>query len=169
MEGLLPPIFPQPSFEAMGPEMGGMFKAFKDPVQGHKMVIAENMFLERVLPEFVNRTLTPEELAAYKAPFPTESDRAPLLAWPRSVPIAGEPANLIGHFDRVRRFMTSTSLPILLVYAEPGVLVNEHVRSWYQANMRRLEMAYVGPGLHFIQEDSPLAIGRAISDWMRRT
>ena len=69
MEGLLPPIFPQASFEAMGAEMGGMFKAFKDPIRGHKMVIAENVFLKRVIPGFVNLTLTPEELAAYKAPF----------------------------------------------------------------------------------------------------
>lgn len=169
MEGLLPPVFPQPSFEAMGPEMGGMFKAFKDPAQGHKMVISENMFLERILPGFVNRTLTPEELAAYKAPFASEADRTPLLAWPRSVPIAGEPKKLIGDFDRVQRFMTSTDMPMLLVYAEPGVLVNAQARSWYVANVRRLETAYVGAGLHFIQEDNPAAIGRAVSDWMRRT
>ncbi len=169
MEGVLPPIFPQPSFEAMGPEMGGMFKAFKDPAQGHKMVISENMFLERILPGFVNRPLTQDELAAYKAPFAAEADRAPLLAWPRSVPIAGEPAKIIGDMERVRRFMTSTEMPVLLVYAEPGVLVNAQVRSWYVANIRRLETAYVGAGLHFFQEDNPTAIGRAVSDWMRRT
>lgn len=34
MEGVLPPIFPQPSFEAMGEEMGGMFRALRDPQTG---------------------------------------------------------------------------------------------------------------------------------------
>jgi haloalkane dehalogenase len=27
---------------------------------------------------------------------------------------------------------------------------------------------YIGEGLHFVQEDQPYAIGRAISDWYRR-
>ncbi len=34
--------------------------------------------------------------------------------------------------------------------------------------IEHLEAAYIGQGLHFIQEDQPDAIGRAISDWMRR-
>jgi haloalkane dehalogenase len=54
MEGVLPPAFPQPSFEAMGPEMGGMFRAFKDPVQGRQMVIEQNVFIEGILPQFVS-------------------------------------------------------------------------------------------------------------------
>lgn len=44
MEGVLPPMFPFPSFEAMGPEMEKMFRAFKDPVEGPRVVMDENMF-----------------------------------------------------------------------------------------------------------------------------
>ena len=46
MEGLLPPSFPKPSFESMGKELGSMFKAFKDPVQGNELVINQNVFIE---------------------------------------------------------------------------------------------------------------------------
>ena len=31
-----------------------------------------------------------------------------------------------------------------------------------------IETVYIGAGLHFVQEDQPYAIGRAISDWYRR-
>ena len=34
MEGVLPPGFPVPYFDAMGKDMGDMFRAFKDPAQG---------------------------------------------------------------------------------------------------------------------------------------
>lgn len=44
MKGVLPPMFPFPSFEAMGPEMEKMFRAFKDPVEGPRVVMDENMF-----------------------------------------------------------------------------------------------------------------------------
>lgn len=168
MEGLLPPIFPQPSFEAMGPEMGGMFKAFKDPQQGVEMVINNNMFIEQVLPGFVNRNLSDIEMNTYRAPYVDPAARAPVLAWPRAVPIAGEPQETVKVLVHIKTFMAQTDIPILLVYAEPGVLVNEQVRQWYKSTIKNLETAYVGQGLHFIQEDQPLAIGRAVEDWLRR-
>ncbi|BAU46696.1 haloalkane dehalogenase [Sulfurifustis variabilis] len=168
MEGVLPPIFPQPSFEAMGPEMGGMFRAFKDPVQGRQMVIANHMFVEQILPNFVNRSLGPVAMAEYRRPYVRSTDREPLLAWPREVPIAGEPRYVVERMDAIRQFMVGTNKPILLLYAEPGVLVPSSVVSWYRQNIPQLETAFVGQGLHFIQEDNPHAIGLAISEWMRR-
>jgi haloalkane dehalogenase len=52
------------------------------------------------------------------------------------------------------------------VKAEPGVLVAgganlDCVRSW------PAQTEVMIPGTHFLQEDSPDQIGRAISDWMR--
>ncbi|MEH6650596.1 MAG: alpha/beta fold hydrolase [Motiliproteus sp.] len=50
MEGLLPPAFPQPSFEAMGEALGAMFKSFKDLVEGPELIIKQNIFIEKTLP-----------------------------------------------------------------------------------------------------------------------
>jgi len=168
MEGVLPPVFPQPSFEAMGPEMGGMFKALKDPVKGRDMVVGQNMFIEQVLPAFVDRPLGQEEMAAYREPFRDATDREAILMWPQEIPIAGQPADVVARMEEIRRFMTSTSLPMLLLYAEPGVLVPPSLVTWYTTNLHDLETVYIGPGLHFIQEDQPAAIGRALKDWLRR-
>lgn len=168
MEGVLPPAFPVPSFESMGEEMGNMFRAFKDPVMGHKLVVQDNMFIEKVLPGFVNRTLGEEAMRIYRAPFAKEEDRKPVLAWPRQVPIAGEPESTLNVLNAIGEFMGETNMPILLMYADPGVVVPPKAVDWYVKKIRRLETAFLGQGLHFIQEDQPEAIGRALADWMRR-
>jgi haloalkane dehalogenase len=168
MEGVLPPAFPQPSFEAMGPEMGGMFRAFKDPVQGRQMVIEQNMFIEGILPRFINRPLGAEAMTEYRRPYLEERRREPLLAWPREVPIAGEPADVVAAMARIENYMTQSRTPALLLYADPGVLVPPQAVGWYTSRMPNLEAVYAGQGLHFIQEDQPAAIGRALSDWLRR-
>lgn len=168
MESLLPPAFPQPSFEAMGQEMGGMFRAFKDEAKGYQMLIEHNFFVESVLPQMVNRTLGNKAMDAYRAPFLKEADRKPVLAWPREVPIAGEPAGNVALLSGIEAFMGETKMPVLLAYAEPGVLVPPSAVNWYEARIQYLETAFVGQGLHFIQEDQPVAIGRAIADWLQR-
>jgi haloalkane dehalogenase len=169
MEGILPPLFPQPSYEALGPEMGGMFQALRDPVKGKEMVVKNNMFIEQILPNFVNRPLGNDAMTEYRKPFVSEDDRDVILAWPNELPIAGEPKENVELLNGLKDFMGSFNKPSLLLYAEPGVLVPPDLVPYYQNLMPTLETRYVGQGFHFIQEDNPDAIGRAISDWLRRT
>lgn len=168
MEGVLPPAFPRPSFESMGEEMGGMFRAFKDEAKGHKLVIEDNMFVEKVLPGFVSRTLGGQAMGAYRAPYLEQAHRKPTLSWPREVPIVGEPAANVRLLADIEAFMATTAMPVLLAYAEPGVLIPPAGVGWYADRIANLETAFVGQGLHFIQEDQPDAIGRALADWIRR-
>ena len=167
MEGVLPPSFPIPSFDAMG-DVGQVMKAMRDPVQGHEMVITNNMFVDVVLPGFVNRPMGAAATQAYGAPFADPAARTPTLEWPRHLPIEGEPAAMVALMADLQAFMTSTQMPTLLIYAEPGVLVPPQAVPWYTANMQNVETAFAGQGFHFFQEDQPHAIGRALTDWMRR-
>jgi haloalkane dehalogenase len=168
MEGVLPPAFPQPSFEAMGQQMGSMFRAFKHPSTGAELVIENNFFIERVLPGMVNRPLAAEEMDFYRAPWLDKGARWPMLAWPRQIPIAGEPAATAETLRDIAAYMERTDTPMLLLYAAPGVLVPPAAVPWYTARIKRLETVYLGQGFHFVQEDQPDAIGRALSDWLRR-
>ncbi|MHA1567728.1 MAG: haloalkane dehalogenase, partial [Alphaproteobacteria bacterium] len=120
MEGVLPPAFPLATFEAMGEEMGNLFRAFKDPVQGHKLIIEDNMFVEQLIPQLINRTLGEEARAAYLAPFAGAKDRDPVLVWPRELPIAGEPQSTLDTLTAIEAFMAETEMPVLLAYAAPG-------------------------------------------------
>ena len=57
----------------------------------------------------------------------------------------------------------SDQLPKLFINADPGVILvgaqREFCRTW--PNQREVTVQ----GLHFIQEDSPDAIGQAIAEW----
>lgn len=168
MEGLLPPSFPATSFEAMGDEMGNMFRAFKDPIKGEQMVIENHFFVEQVLPNMINRPLGEKAMTAYRAPYTEKSSRKPILAWPREVPIEGLPASNVTLMKNISHFMGSTKMPVLLAYADPGVIIPPKAVPWFIEKIENIETAYIGQGLHFIQEDQPDAIGLAIADWLRR-
>lgn len=168
MEGVLPPAFPQPSYEAMGPEFGGMFQALQDPVQGEEMIMKNNMFVEQILPSAVIRPLGATAKSTYGAPYSQEASRLPTWMWPREVPIGGKPESSVTLMGQLQSFMGETDMPVLLAYAEPGALVPPMAVPYYEGLIQNLETAYVGHGIHFIQEDQPVAIGRAISDWLRR-
>jgi haloalkane dehalogenase len=168
MEGVLPPAFPQPSYDAMGPEIGGMFRAMRDPVEGHKMIMEGNMFVEQILPMMVNRSLGEAARTEYGRPYRAVEARLPTWIWPREVPIGGEPAANVTLMQGIEAFMAATEMPVLLAYADPGVLVPPAAVPFYAGLIDNLETAYIGQGLHFIQEDQPAAIGRALADWLRR-
>jgi haloalkane dehalogenase len=64
------------------------------------------------------------------------------------------------------RWLASSNVPKLFINAEPGSILvgrqREFCRRW--PNQSELTVK----GLHFIQEDSPDEIGRALADFVRR-
>lgn len=143
-----------------------VFQALRSPA-GEEMVLQKNVFVERILPASVLRGLTEEEMAVYRRPFrePGES-RRPTLTWPREIPIDGEPADVVATVARYARWLSESSIPKLFVNAEPGVILTgaqrEFCRTWPNQDEITVE------GSHFIQEDSPAAIGRAIAAFLSR-
>ena len=141
----------------------GIFRGFRSPA-GEEMVLEKNVFVERVLPGSVLRTLGEEEMAAYRKPFlePGES-RRPTLTWPREIPIDGEPTDVTEIVQAYGDWLSGSDLPKLLINAEPGALLNgpplDFARSW--PNTAEVTV----PGNHFVQEDSPHEVGAAIIDW----
>ncbi|KZN50804.1 haloalkane dehalogenase [Pseudoalteromonas luteoviolacea] len=167
MEGVLPPQFPAESYESLGP-VADFFRTLRDPVLGPMLVIDQNMWIEQALPASVNRTLGDQAMDAYRAPYLVPESRKPLLAWPNQLPIAGEPTQTDRLMRGIKRFMRRTDMPTLYVYGSPSVERSPQVLEWYVENIDELETSYVGQGLHYLPEDQPDAIGRALEDWLRR-
>lgn len=167
MEAILPPVNPIPSYEAFG-EFGELFKAWRTPGVGEKMILEENMFINVILGQIgVKSPLTPEVLAAYNAPYPTPESRAPLLAWPRQVPFADEPKEVA---DKVRDYsdwFLSSDIPKLMFHVAPGALIPPDAADWLKSRLRNLETVFLGEGAHFIQEDYPTEIGMSLADWLK--
>ena len=66
------------------------------------------------------------------------------------------------------KWMVQTDLPFLDIYAYPGEVTEEYDVRWRVEHMKNIETAFIGVALHFVQEDQPVAVGRAIADWYRR-
>lgn len=133
--------------------------------EGAKAVLEENQFVERVLLGQVSGNLSDADIAAYRRPFATPgASRLPTLAFPREVPIGEDPAENAAMFDAYLAFMAQTPVPKLWINVEPGALIPEALkkipRSW--PNLQEAQAR----GGHFIQEDAPHAVGRAIRDFL---
>jgi haloalkane dehalogenase len=167
MEALVAPAFPT-SYDALSPELATFFRTARDPKTGPALFIDQNAFIEQILPNALVRHLSEAELDAYRAPFREPACRKPLLAFPNQVPIDGEPADVVAVFERYNAWLLASTLPKLHVYASPGSLNPLAVIDFLSQHLTNFESAYVGRGLHLIQEDFPEAVGRAIADWSRR-
>ena len=131
------------------------------------MVLKDNLFIEVRLPGAVMRKLTEEEMAHYRRPFsrPGE-DRRPTLAWPRSLPLDGEPADVVEVVSENARWLAQSDVPKLFIDAEPGALVSGRIREVVRSWPHQTEVTV--KGLHTIQEDSPDEIGRTIAEFVHR-
>lgn len=168
MEAAIPPVFPAPSFEVMGPQSAELFTALRSPA-GETMVLENNFFVEEVLGKIgVATPLSDAVMRHYRAPFPTPASRKPTLVWPRQIPIAGTPAHTVEVVTLNGEWLYSTDLPKLMFYVTPGALMPPQAVDYVKENASNLETVNLGAGVHYVQEDHPDAIGSALRDWLDR-
>lgn len=141
-----------------------VFQGFRSAA-GEDMVLEKNIFVERVLPGSIIRKLNENEMAAYRRPFaePGES-RRPTLSWPRQLPIAGEPAEVVAIVEAYANWLKTSDVPKLFINAEPGAILTGPHREFCRSWPNQIEVTV--SGVHFIQEDSADDIGRTIADWL---
>jgi len=145
--------------------MRQLFQAFRSPA-GEKLVLEQNIFVEQVLPQSVLRGLGEAEMAVYRRPFAEAGEsRRPTLTWPRQIPIEGEPEEVVRIVSDYGAWLAQSPLPKLFVNAEPGAILRGELRALCRSWPNTTEVTV--KGTHFIQEDSPDEIGRAISEWLR--
>jgi haloalkane dehalogenase len=139
-----------------------VFQGFRSPA-GEEMILERNIFVERVLPASILRQLAPEEMAEYRRPFQNRDDRWPTLAWPREIPIDGEPADVTALVGAYAEWIAQNDVPKLFINAEPGAILTGAPREFCRGWRNQTEVTVKGS--HFSQEDSGPEIGQAIADW----
>lgn len=162
MEAILAPV---PSWDEFPEGAREVFQTFRTPEVGWEMIVDQNVFVEQILPGAVVRDLTPAEMDRYREPFLAPESRKPVWRWPNEIPIAGEPADVVDIVSRYNAWLQESPVPKLLIYATPGALVGPLMVEWSRANLPNLKSVDIGPGIHFIQEDNPEAIGTAVAEW----
>ena len=109
-----------------------LFRAIKTPGVGETMILDDNVFIEQALPGTVATALSPGDLDVYREPYPTRESRLPLLQWARSMPLGGEPADVVARVEAYDRWLAaSADVPKLLLTFAPGagaMMHEEHHR-----------------------------------------
>jgi haloalkane dehalogenase len=140
-----------------------MFRALRSD-QGERMVLDDNFFIETILPKSVIRPLSEEEMEAYRVPFRSRESRWPMLVFPRELPIDGEPPDVVEAVEAYGQWMASNDLPKLFISAEPGALLTGRARDFCRTWHNQQEVTV--KGIHYVQEDSPVEIGRALQSFV---
>jgi haloalkane dehalogenase len=143
-----------------------IFRKFRTPREGERLILEGNVFVERVLPGGIRRKLSDEEMAVYRAPFPTPRSRVPTWRFPNELPIAGEPASVAATLEKAHAALAACAYPKLLFAADPGALVAPVFAEEIAGKLKRCRLVRLGAGVHFLQEDHPEAIGRAVADFI---
>jgi haloalkane dehalogenase len=161
LEALVRPL----SWDEFDEDQRRFYQALRSPA-GEAMVLEQNLLgVEQLLPSLVLRELSEEEMEAYRRPFlhPGE-DRRPILAWVRQLPVDGEPADVTEVVSSYADWLSHSHIPKLFINGEPGAILTESRRDFCRTWPNQTEVTV--RGLHFLQEDSPNEIGRAIADWL---
>jgi haloalkane dehalogenase len=161
-------VRPYPDWDAWPDAARSMFQALRSPA-GEQLILERNMFVERILPGSVLRTLGEDELDEYRRPFAAPGeDRLPTLVWPRQIPIGGEPPEVVEVCAAYADWLAHTpGLPKLFVNAEPGAILTGAQREFCRTWPDQTEITV--SGVHFVQEDSGKQIGSAIAGWLAGT
>ena len=140
-----------------------IFKLFRSDA-GEEIVLEKNFFVERLL--LGEGQLSVQDQEEYRRPFLNAGeDRRPTLAWPRNIPLDGEPVETTHEVQLNADFHKNSDIPKLFINAEPGFLLvgaqREFARSWN--NLSEVTVK----GNHFVQESSPVEISKAISSFVK--
>lgn len=166
MEGHLHPVDSATDFDDGA---RAMFARLRSDDLGRRLILAENLFIEQVLPSGVLRDLTAEEMDAYRAPFLKVEERDAIWRWVQEIPIDGHPADVAHLLLANRVTLIDSPVPKLLFIAHPGAVIREAEAAWCRESLPRLTVVDLGDGIHFLPEDHAPAIGRAVARWLTET
>ena len=152
---------PSPWAETIGP----LCMRFVDPAEGPTLVLEQDGFNDTVQ-TMTKRVLSDDEMAGYRSAYPTPESRRAQLAWVSQI-LAPEDMILgnLTEFERHAAFLLRAPFPKLLLHASEG-MINDGNVTWYRDNVPALDIVRVGEGYHYLQEDQPDALGRAIAEWL---
>lgn len=142
-----------------------VFKQFRNPASGEKWNGKHNAFIRFIMPMSIVRKLSKPEKIKYGEPFVNINSRKPIVKFPQELPFDGDDTVNEQLLKACYKWLQKTEIPKLLLYARPGLQIQEKEVELYKRGFKNLHAACIGKGKHYIQEDQPDNIGEAIEQW----
>ena len=135
-----------------------------------KWIIEKDILLNTSMKMLVKRRLSDKEMKNYTDPFKNKQRRRVMSegTGPTSFSnkgISKYPNDEMALQNWYAQKLKETNIPILLLYAYPGWLLNKEAVEYARANFKNYTDAYIGKGKHFVQEDQPTRIAQEINIW----
>ena len=162
MEAMLAPYA---SWNAFPKDIAAQFQQFRTPGVGERLIVEENLFIDRLLPASTMVPLTEEDMACYRRPFRDPDSRKVILTFTHQLPVAGKPADVAKATGEYAAWLKRTKVPKLFLWSDPGLITHEQDVDWARRNLKNLKTSFLGPGLHFAQEEHPVEIGQEVARW----
>jgi len=166
------PLRPFTSWSSMPRPLAVVFWLIKTCL-GYYLVVRKNIMIEKAIPDNVMRELTAEEHAEYRRPFRNDHPegaeaRRPLLSFARAVPIVGDrhSKDAVSMMNGAWEWLKTSQIPKLLLAGDPGSSLTQAEKDMLRAFPNFTEVPVQGK--HLITEDSPEAVGEAITEWYRK-
>jgi len=158
MEGIVRPFHHWDEW----PEVTRAFFQRQRGSEGEKLILEQNLFVEYLLRL---RGISDEAIAMYRSHWRVPGEaRRPMLSWTRDLPIAGEPADVVEVVDRYARWLQTSTVPKLFINGDPSGFLIGAQREFCRAFPNQQEVTV--NGAHFLQEDAPEEVGRAIARFL---
>lgn len=117
------------------------------------------------------RRLGHQELEQYRAPLSDEAVRRKVWldgVGPHTIRrTSRQPGDLTDLIAQSAEWLRTSPVPKLLLHADPGMAVTAKTVRYAQENIAQLRVQPVGRGKHFLPEDEPDALARAIAGFCR--
>eukprot|EP01065_Artemidia_motanka_P000814 TRINITY_DN10385_c0_g1_i1.p1 TRINITY_DN10385_c0_g1~~TRINITY_DN10385_c0_g1_i1.p1 ORF type:complete len:337 (+),score=43.02 TRINITY_DN10385_c0_g1_i1:75-1085(+) len=120
-----------------------------------------------VLQSGTDKKLSPEELDAYMAPYPSERFMAGSRQLPRIVPQFDEHASVEENRGAWRRVFHRWHKPILTLFSDNDAVTKGAERAWIGLAGAKGQPHTIVPGGHFLQEDCPDELVRRITAFIK--
>lgn len=136
--------------------------------RGEQFVLEKNGYVARAMAGTVNypEKLTPDVMNAYLAPFPTPESRRALLCWSRDIPVKEGDQS----WDEMKRIEDNlplfSNIPVLIVWGMLDPVLPPNVLEMWKRIYPPARVVEIPDASHFLQEDSPDEVIRAISEFL---
>lgn len=163
IESYLHPVY---DWKEMALPLQEMASIFSLADKGREKILSNNAFIQKMLQAATVRTLKPEEINAYLAPFSTQESRLPVWQFFCDAPVPGGPKDVIDLIETYCQKLQSNLIPKLMLYAIPGFITCMKDVQWAQDHLPNLTTMDIGDGHHYIQEGNPIALRIALREWI---
>lgn len=152
-----------------GAQLAPFLAWIREPNRGERLVLEENFLVERGIPQGIHdqKRVTPELMAAYRAPFPDARSRRSILAQVRDIPV-GSSGQSAPRMAAIQAGLQRLKLPVCIIWGERDPVFSEQVLQLWRLHFPSAEVHLLADASHFLQEDAPDEIIAIMQEFLAR-